>query len=91
MNQFACEHPKKVRNPYTNDWLYVPCGKCSLCRSKKAAHWTERLEQERSCHPYCLFGTLTYNEKHLPKVLLADDGLLDTRSGELIPFNEISD
>lgn len=88
MNQFACEHPKKVRNPYTGDWLYVPCGKCSLCLSKKAAHWTERLEFERSCHPFCLFGTLTYSEKYLPKVYLNEDGFLDSRSGELIPFNE---
>ena len=62
MNQFSCQNPVKVKNPYTGDWLFVPCGKCSLCRSKKSAHWTERLEFERSCHPFCLFGTLTYPE-----------------------------
>lgn len=91
VNQFACQNPQKVKNPYTGDWLYVPCGKCALCKSKRAAHWTERLEFERSCHPYCLFGTLTYNEDFLPKVYLTDDGFLDGRSGELIPFNEIQD
>ena len=88
MNQFACENPHKIKNPYTGDWLYVPCGKCSLCRSKKAAHWTERLEFERSCHPYCLFGTLTYSDEYIPKVYLTDDFFVDSRDGELIPLKD---
>lgn len=91
MNQFACEHPKKIKNPYTGDWLYVPCGKCFLCRSKKAAHWTERLEFERSCHPYCLFGTLTYSDEYIPKVYLTEAGFLDYRDGELIHLDDCID
>lgn len=91
MNQFACEHPVKIKNPYNGQWLYVPCQKCDMCRSSKAARWTERLEFERSCHPYCLFGTLTYSDSFLPRYQLLDDGLLDESTGELVLFNELED
>lgn len=91
MNQFSCQNPVKVKNPYTGNWLFVPCGKCALCRSKKSAHWTERLEFERSSHPFCLFGTLTYSDKFLPKVYFQDNTFIDSRTGELIPLNDIID
>ena len=91
MNLFACEHPIKIKNPYTNDWLYVPCGKCDMCRSNKSAKWTERLEIERSCHPYCLFGTLTYSDKYLPRFEYLDKDVYDPQSGELVLYDDIKD
>ena len=90
MHLFACEHPKRIHNPYTDDDLFVPCGECDICRSKKSLSWTERLEYERSLHPYCLFGTLTYSEEFLPKFYPTEDGFVDFLTGELVPYNEIS-
>ena len=91
MNQFVCENPQRIVNPYTGDTLYVPCGKCDMCRSSRSAHWTERLEFERSCHPFCVFGTLTYSDEFLPCFSLINDGLLNDNTGELIPFEDLKD
>ena len=90
MHLFACEHLKKVHNPYTDSDLFVPCGECDICRSKRSLSWTERLEIERSQHPYCLFGTLTYSDEFLPKFALSDVGFVDETTGELVPYSDIS-
>ena len=69
--------------------MFIPCGECDICRAKKSLGWSERLERERACHPYCLFGTLTYSEEFLPKFYPSDDGFVDTQTGELVPYSEI--
>lgn len=46
----------------------VPCGRCVLCREKKASEWSFRaLCENQSSSSEPLFVTLTYNEKHKPK------------------------
>lgn len=48
-------------------YLLVPCGKCILCRDKKAREWAFRAACENwssTSHP--LFVTLTYNNENLP-------------------------
>ena len=90
MHLFACEHPKKVHNPYLDEDMFVPCGECDICRAKKSLSWTERLELERASHPYCLFGTLTYSDEFLPKFTVSADGFVDESTGELVPFIDIS-
>lgn len=67
-NQVTCLHPKIVRNPYTNELISVPCGKCSSCLSRKALLWSSRCQEESSCHTFTLFGTLTYSNEHLTYV-----------------------
>lgn len=71
--------------------MFVPCGKCKICRSKHSFSWSERLERERSCHPYCLFGTLTYSDLFLPKFDVVDDGFVDYLTGEFINFTDCYD
>lgn len=90
MHLFACEHPKRIHNPYLDEDMFVPCGECDICRAKKSLSWSERLELERSCHPYTLFGTLTYAEEFLPKFYPSADGFLDIKTGELVPYSDIS-
>lgn len=68
MRLFVCEHPRVITNPYTQERVSVPCGKCSTCRNARAFKWITRLELERSSHPYCVFFTLTYKDKYVPKV-----------------------
>ena len=63
---FHCQSPLRIRNPYTHEWCWVPCRKCASCRSRKIQEWTSRLNIESRCHPYQLFGTLTYAPKYLP-------------------------
>ena len=45
----------------------VPCGRCILCREKKASEWSFRaLCENQSSSSEPLFVTLTYNNEHKP-------------------------
>ena len=61
-----CEHPVKIFNEYIKETMYVPCGKCDVCRNSRAKRWVDRLEQERACHPFTFFVYLDYDNEHLP-------------------------
>lgn len=47
-------------------YIYVPCGKCAACLSKRRMQWTYRLEQELKVSDSAYFITLTYEDSHLP-------------------------
>ena len=68
-----CLHPKKIRNPYTHEVMYVPCGKCEACVNSRALHWVQRLDAESRMHQYVLFFTLTYDNCHLPRLHVLGD------------------
>lgn len=61
-----CQHPKLLRNRYTGQWIYTPCGVCDVCRNRKAAVMSERLQIELDKHKYNFFVTLTYDPEFLP-------------------------
>lgn len=49
-------------------YIQVPCGKCDLCRDKRAREWSFRAICENATSTNVpLFLTLTYNNEHLPK------------------------
>lgn len=68
-----CLHPKKIRNPYTHELMYVPCGKCAACNNARSHSWVQRLNAECSLHKYVLFFTLTYDNVHLPRLHVLDN------------------
>lgn len=72
MGVVSCLNPRVVRNRYTGELISVPCGKCPSCLTRSSALWTARLREESACHTYTLFGTLTYDDAHLPCVSLSD-------------------
>lgn len=84
-----CQHPKRVYNKYLNRFLFVDCRECPSCRARRAMDWTARLNNERSVHRFCLFGTLTYNDSHLPKVAISEDlyNELDVDSCRFVDVN----
>lgn len=48
-------------------FMYVPCGKCRLCREAKVQDWMTRCMCETASSDYPpLFITLTYDNEHLP-------------------------
>lgn len=47
--------------------LTVPCGKCVVCKKKRAAQWAFRLSIEDRQHVQSHFITLTYNDTNLPR------------------------
>lgn len=60
-----------VYNQYTHEiipmYIQVPCGKCVICRDKKAREWSFRAVCENATsEQQPIFVTLTYNNEHLP-------------------------
>lgn len=47
-------------------FVYVPCGKCEACLSRRKSDWFVRLYREVKDSESCYFVTLTYDEDHLP-------------------------
>ena len=102
MHIVNCVHPIKIKNPYTNEYMYVRCGKCDVCRNSRAKRWVDRLNVERSCHPFTMFIYLDYDNDHLPKYelgynpqtgesVLSDSKYLFTEHFDdyCIPFSEL--
>lgn len=56
----------------------IGCQQCTNCRISKSSDWSIRLTQESRFHPESCFGTLTYNDQHLPEhhTLVKRDGQL---------------
>lgn len=61
-----CLHPNKIVNPYTQESLVVPCGKCEACRMSKSSRMALQCELEAATSNLVLFGTLTYAEEFIP-------------------------
>ena len=53
--------------------IIVPCGKCDGCLLHKANEWSMRCGMEIEDTPVTIFGSLTYNNKYLPKLGRVDD------------------
>ena len=68
----SCEHPVKVYNKYLGKEIIAPCGKCNTCRNRRSFNWVQRLERESLSWKYCIFLTLTYNEKFVPRLVKVD-------------------
>lgn len=67
-----CLNPKRIVNPVTHDTLIVPCGHCLACavnRSSCLQMWCDL--EAQSCE-YCLFITLTYANRFIPRAQILD-------------------
>lgn len=60
--------------------ILVPCGRCAGCRMDKARNWADRMLIElRDMEYKAIFVTLTYDNKHVPKVREFDDWTMYAR------------
>lgn len=64
----GCQHPSKVYNRYTSEWLYVSCGHCKSCLQSKASSYVTQLTELQKNSKTVIFFTLTYNDEHLPLI-----------------------
>lgn len=55
-----------------NTYIAVPCGHCPDCIALKQSSWTQRAEVE-SRKSHLFFATLTYDNKHLPVLVVPDE------------------
>lgn len=69
-----------LEHVYT-DYITIPCGKCIGCRLEYSRQWANRCLLELGYHKSSYFVTLTYDDAHLPTVVLPD--YADTETGEV--------
>lgn len=87
----VCEHPLRIKTD--GRFQYVPCGKCPTCLNRRSSRIVERLEQESQCHAYVLFFTLSYDERHCPKMYYDYEfnRLFDPDRENYVDLSEIKD
>ena len=56
-----------VSDTATQPDMFVPCGKCVLCRSALRREWIKRMRLELFSNPDATFITLTYDDEHCPE------------------------
>lgn len=81
--EYADARDMHWRDYVENYYIEVPCGKCYLCRKKKANGWRVRLLEELKSTPTfrhdgitkyrCIFVLFTFDNAHLPKVSSRDE------------------
>lgn len=67
-----CLTPIRIKGKKNEDGIIrhqghaiVPCGKCPVCRQKRANAWVFRLLQQAKAHKVALFITLTYSNENV--------------------------
>lgn len=99
-----CLNPQTILNPYTKDWITVPCGHCRQCMMNKSNRLAFQCTLEGLSNKYGLFITLTYDEKHLPRLRIVRDEdtfyedlnkknyyFIDSESSEVVFTQTLSD
>lgn len=61
-----CFAPVTFRNKKSREMQTIPCGKCLICRQRRAAGWTFRLMQEEKVSTSAWFITFTYADESIP-------------------------
>lgn len=56
------------------EYIKIPCGHCIGCRLKYSRVWADRCLAEASYYENNVFLTLTYDNEHLPKPNIMDNG-----------------
>lgn len=59
-------NPRYGKNNKEPTKIFVPCGKCEVCRDNESKSWRFRLNEENRVSTNALFVTLTYNDGSLP-------------------------
>lgn len=62
----SCAHPRIIKNKYTGDSVYLPCGTCEFCIHNKAIKAELKCNIQLASSKYCEFVTLTYSTEYLP-------------------------
>lgn len=65
--KMPCQYQQIIKSPKDGKAITVECGKCILCRKKRAGDWSFRLLQETKNYPLAVFATFTYNPENVPE------------------------
>lgn len=67
-----CLNPRRIVNPYTGESMVVPCGHCMACALNRSASLQLWCDLEAQSSRYCVFVTLTYANRFIPRAQLLD-------------------
>lgn len=62
----SCEHPKRVRNRYTHDYVVAKCGHCVACEKSRADRYVSMINNMAENSKGVYFVTLTFAPEYLP-------------------------
>ena len=68
-----CQSPQRIRNPYTHEWMFVPCRKCPACIINKSNAKAVHLSEDVKSYPFVGMLTLTYDNRCVPCVRKGDN------------------
>lgn len=91
-----CLNPRRIYNPYTKESMVVPCGHCSACALNRSGSLQLWCDLEAQSHEYCVFVTLTYANRYIPRAQLLDSIVrpfsydLVTTDGEILSDCDIT-
>lgn len=63
-----CLLPKYIQNKYTGEVILSSCGKCAACINASASQRVNLIKLQAEESSYCFMVTLTFDNKHVPKV-----------------------
>lgn len=93
-----CLYPERIYNHHIGQYLTVPCGHCDACRLNKGSRLAFQCDLEKLSHKYCVFITLTYSDRFIPKAKFEftldnpiDNTLVDCTTGEVLGEFVITD
>lgn len=80
-----CLHPQQIINPYTDELMLVPCGKCEACRLNKSYRSAFFCDLEAKSNTFTVFITLTYDNDNIPRVdFTSSDKMRDFEYGDFL-------
>ena len=94
MHIVNCDNPRTVVNPHTGEKVRVRCGKCAQCMNAKAKKWINKLSVEAQYHRYAFMVNLTFDNYHLPRLVLDKNNNLVFKNRNLplcIPLQDLFD
>lgn len=77
-----CISPVQVKQKDQSP-VYVKCGKCYICQSKRTSGWGFRLSKQSELYLHSLFVTLTYNNETIP---ISKNGYRTLKKDDLTNF-----
>lgn len=91
MRVISCLNPQYITNPYNHKKMVVSCGKCEACLNRHASFWVKKLRAEQRSWRFCMFVTLTYEDKYLPVLHIddVDDVAFDLNNDTRIPISQL--
>lgn len=67
-----CTNGRWIYNRFSNQKVWVRCGKCDACKQENALKRTNRIRLHKRAGYICLFVTLTYTNDYVPYILKSE-------------------